>query len=229
MKRRRNALHPEAGQSLAEMTVITLILMIVLAAVVGAFLTVQRTSDEIDNRFENTGEAQKLIAATTKDVRTATPLSAGTSPFILADKRRMTFYANLNFTPGSSQTLPNKVDILIDSSNPAAPVLKEYVWVPTNPSGATPIYASTGPNGGATSLRLVGQYVANAASDPIFRYFDADGVELASPLSATDQLKVRTIKIALSVRKQTTRAVAPVRVESTVRLANVIYGNLTAS
>ena len=219
----------EAGQSLVEMMVVVSILLLVLAIITGAFLTVQRTSDEIDNRFENTGEAQKLIAATTKDVRTATPLSAGTSPFILADKRRMTFYANLNFTPGSSQTLPNKVDILIDSSNPAAPVLKEYVWVPTNPSGATPIYASTGPNGGATSLRLVGQYVANAASDPIFRYFDADGVELASPLSATDQLKVRTIKIALSVRKQTTRAVAPVRVESTVRLANVIYGNLTAS
>ncbi len=107
-------------------------------------------------------------------------------------------------------------------------MLKEYIWVPTNngsTTDATPIYTTT-----ATSLRLVGQYVANTASDPIFRYFDADGVELTSlPLSAADQIKVRTIKISLSVRKQTNRAVQPTRVESTVRLANVIYGNLTAS
>ena len=68
------------------------------------------------------------------------------------------------------------------------------------------------------------------ASDPIFRYFDANGVELtATPLVAADQIMVRTVKIALSVRKQTTRAVQPTRVENTVRLANVIYGNLTAS
>ena len=90
---------------------------------------------------------------------------------------------------------------------------------------ATPIY-TTAP----TTLRLVGQYVANSASDPIFQYYDADGVALTSlPLNAQDQLLVRTIKISLSVRKQTSRTVQPTRVESTVRLANVIYGNLTAS
>ena len=218
----------EAGQSLVEMIVVVSIFLVVMATITGAFFTVQRTSDEIDNRFENIGEAQKLIAATTRDVRTATPVAAGGSPFLVADKRRMTFYANLNFAAGSAQTLPNKVDILIDSTNPAAPVLKEYIWVPTNasdPAASSPTYNAT-----ATTLRLVGQYVANVASDPIFRYFDANGVELtAMPLVAADQIMVRTVKIALSVRKQTTRAVQPTRVKNTVRLANVIYGNLTAS
>lgn len=225
----------QSGQSLVEMLVVVLVLGLVLTAVTASFLSVQRSSDEIDNRFENTGEAQKLIAALTKDVRTATPLSAGTSPFLTgageggADKRRITFYGDLNFVTGASPRFPNKIDLLIDSTNPAAPVLKEYIWVPTNNSttDAAPIY-----NVAATSLRLVGQYVANATVDPIFRYYDGSNpvpAELPAPLSAQDQLKVRTIKISLSVRKQTTRAVQPVRVESTIRLANVIYGNLTAS
>jgi Tfp pilus assembly protein PilW len=228
MNRIRIDVRRQSGQSLVELLVVVFIFILVLAAITGAFLSVQRTSDEIDNRFENVGEAQKLIAALTKDVRTATPLSAGNSPFLLADKRQITFYGDLNYTSGVDPRFPNKIDLLIDSTNPAAPVLKEYIWVPTNngsTTDATPTYATT-----ATSLRLVGQYVANTASDPIFRYFDADGVELTSlPLSAADQIKVRTIKISLSVRKQTNRAVQPTRVESTVRLANVIYGNLTAS
>lgn len=230
----------QSGQSLVEMMVVVLVLGLVLATVTAAFLSVQRTSDEIDNRFENTGEAQKLIAALTKDVRTATPLTAGTSPFLTgpgeggADKRRMTFYGDLNFVTGATPRFPNKIDLLIDTTNPAAPVLKEFIWVPTNNNtlDAAPNYNAT-----ATSLRLVGQYVANAAIDPIFKYYDGSNppVELipqTSPavgLSLADQLKVRTVKIALSVRKQTSRAVQPVRVESTVRLSNVIYGNLTAS
>ena len=93
----------------------------------------------------------------------------------------------------------------------------------------TPNYTTT-----ATSLRLVGQYVANTASDPIFRYFDADGAgaRRRCPLVAAragGQIKVRTIKIALVGPQADQRAVQPMRVESTVRLANVIYGNLTAS
>lgn len=234
MNRFRPIARRQQGQSLIEMLVVVFILGLVLAAITGAFLVVQRSSDEIDNRFENTGEAQKLIAALTKDVRTATPLSAGTSPFLLAAKRQITFYGDLNYATGVDPRFPNKIDLLIDSANPAAPVLKEFIWVPTNNGSTTdaaPIYTGAS---SPTSLRLVGQYVANAANDPIFRYYDADGTELipqTSPpgLSAADQLSVRTIKISLSVRKQTTRTVQPIRVESVVRLANVIYGNLTAS
>jgi type II secretory pathway pseudopilin PulG len=226
----------EAGQSLVEMLVVVSIFLLVMATITGAFLTVQRSSDEIDNRFENTGEAQKLISALTKDLRTATPLSAGASPFLVADKRRITFYGNLNFVSGATPRFPNKIDLLIDATIPAAPVLKEYIWVPTNNSSTTD--AAPNYTAAATSLRLVGQYVANAATDPIFRYFDGAGAELGLPTSVppaslplvpADQIKVRTIKIALAVRKQTTRSVQPMRVESTIRLANVIYGNLTAS
>lgn len=227
MNRARAHIRGQVGQSLVEMIVVVFIFVLVMTTVTGAFLSVHRTTDEIDNRFENTGEAQKLIAALTKDVRTATPLSSGNSAFLLADKRQITFYGDLNYVTGVDPRFPNKVDLLIDSTNPAAPVLNEYIWVPTNngTTDATPIY-TTAP----TTLRLVGQYVANSASDPIFQYYDADGVALTSlPLNAQDQLLVRTIKISLSVRKQTSRTVQPTRVESTVRLANVIYGNLTAS
>jgi type II secretory pathway pseudopilin PulG len=218
-----------------EMTIVLFIFAIVMAALFASFMTFQRTADEVDNRVENTGEAQKLISALSKDIRTAAPLTAGTSPFLLADTRRITFYGDLNYTAGVDPRFPNKIDLLIDATAPDTPVLKEYIWVPTNNGSTTasaPTYATA-----PTSLRLVGQYVANDASDPIFRYYDANGAELVplgptpgpAGLSASDQRAVRMIKISLSVRKQTIRTIQPVRVETTVRLPNVIYGNLTAS
>lgn len=215
----------QQGQSLAELMVVTLVLTIIVAAITGAFISAQKTADEADNRLENLQEAQRLVSAASRDVRTATPLAAGQSPFLSAEKRRMLFYGQLNFTSGSTQTLPNKVEITVDTTNPAAPVLKELVWVPVNPTAASPTYTTT-----PTTTRFVGQYVQNQVNDPIFRYYDADGNELTSvPLNASDQLKVRTVGIALSIRKQTNRVVQPTRVETTVRLTNVIYGNLTSS
>lgn len=225
------------GQSLVELMVVVLVLGVIMTAIVSSFISTQDTADRVDNRLENIGEAQKLIEATSKDIRTATPLKAGESPFVTtvpnhASARELVFYANLNPDTTVNQSLPNKVRIYIDSSNPASPVLKEVVWEPTNKAdlaATVPIYPTA-----HTNLRLVGQYVANAANDPIFRFFDIDGDELiplttTGLLSATDQIAVRKVRISLSVRKATGRKVKPTRVETTVRLANVVYGNLTAT
>ncbi len=105
------------------------------------------------------------MAVLTKDTRTAVRLQAGTSPFILADKNEVTFYANLNTTDA-----PKKVHIFIDSASQ----LKEEVWAGT---GTKPNYTFPG----AAKTRLVGRFVANNASKPIFEYLDDANNVLPTP------------------------------------------------
>ena len=67
--------------------------------------------------------------------------------------------------------------------------------------------------------------MANTSSQPLFTYYDGSGNVLTPPtngsLSAANQRAVRSIKIALDVRKSTGRSVKPSHVETTVILSNL--------
>jgi hypothetical protein len=158
------------------------------------------------------------MAVSTKDVRTATRLQAGTSPFTLANARELIFYANLNNDGSNSSVVengPRRVRIYIDASSQ----LIEEVVKP-DASSVPPNYTY---NGTATR-RFVGRYVANAASVPIFRYFDGTGNELTpAPLSAGGLLAVNSVQITLSIRRATTFPIADTTLVNTVRLPNVDY------
>jgi hypothetical protein len=80
-------------------------------------------------------------------------------------------------------------------------------------------------NGAATN-RFVGRFIANTATNPIFRYYDSNGNELtAAPLSASDRLAVDSVQVMLSIRKSTSLKVANTTLLNTVRLPNVDYQN----
>ena len=104
----------------------------------------------VEKRLGNLDEARMLMAVTTKDVRTATRLQAGTSPFVLANKREVIFYANLN-NDGSSGSVvdngPRRVRIYVDTNNQ----LIEEVVKP-DASSVPPAYTYTG----AAARRYVG-------------------------------------------------------------------------
>ena len=114
------------------------------------------------------------MAVTTKDLRTATRLQAGTAPFVAGQDRDVTFYANLNNTTGG----PRKIRIYVDSSSE--------------------LIARRGPRTSARSspeLHLHRDIVACATSaatsptpptQPIFEYYDINGTQLPTPLSARE-------------------------------------------
>lgn len=233
----------QGGQSLIEMITVVAIFLVVMAVIVSAFLLTQKTSDVMDNRFENQGEAQKLIAALSRDVRTATKLAPSSAnpdptPFLCARRDRIVFYANLSFVQAATAVSnaergwPDIIDLMIDTSDPKAPSLREYTWVATNTadmSASAPTYSATPTCSGLptnyTALRMVGQYIANPPSTPIFTYYDGAGNVLTPPangsLSVANQRLVRRIKITLDVKKSTGRNVRPTRVETTVFLSNL--------
>jgi Tfp pilus assembly protein PilW len=204
----------ERGTTLVELAATMMLLSIVMMFV---YQTVDTTTNAVSGqvaRLVNLDEARTLMAVTTKDLRTATRLTAGTSPFVLGQDREVQFYANLNNTTGG----PRKIRIYVDSSN----VLISQIWSP-DANSVAPNYTYTG----SPSLRFVGRYIANPVSQPIFEYYDINGAKLTTPLNAAGLLAVYSVKVTLSVRKQTTLPLRAVTVVNQVRLPNVDYQPVT--
>jgi hypothetical protein len=217
-RRRGTRCRGSRGQSLFELVAVVTILGIVLTMVYQGINSAGQALGGTEKRLANLDEARILMAVSTKDVRTATRLTAGTSPFTLADKREVIFYANLNNNGASASVVnngPRRVRIYVD---PSSQLIEEVVK--PDASSVPPAYTYNG----AATKRFVGRFVANPASEPIFRYYDTNGDELTNvPLSATDRLAVNSVKITLSIRKSTTFPIASTTLINTVRLPNVDY------
>ena len=215
---RRARCRGSRGQSLFEIMVVCALLGVVLTVVYQGVNSAGQAISGTEKRLANLDEARVLMAVTTKDVRTATRLQAGTSPFATANKRELIFYANLNNNGASGSVVdngPRRVRIYVDANSQ----LIEEVVKP-GASSVPPAYTYNG----VATRRFVGRYVANTAGNPIFRYYDSDGDELtATPLSANDRLAVHSVKITLAIRKSTTFPIADTTLVNTVRLPNVDY------
>jgi hypothetical protein len=203
----------ERGQSsMGEVMVTVLLLGIVMTFVYKAIDTTQYAIAGETARLANLDEARTLMAVTTKDLRTATRLVPGTSPFVAATYNEVTFYANLNNTSGG----PRKIRIFVDPSSE----LVAQAWTPDSGS-VSPNYTYTG----TPAPRYVGRFVTNTTTaQPIFQYFAQNSTTpMTTPLSAADLLAVYSVKVTLVVRKQTTLPLRPVTLVNQVRLPNVDY------
>jgi hypothetical protein len=207
----------EAGVSLIETAAVLMIMGIVMTFVGQAFVSVHSDATGADIRLQNLDEARILINTLTKDVRTAAMITGGSTPFVLAEPTKLTFYGNLNTT-----TVPNKIEIYLDSTNPSAPVLFEKI-TPPDPGTSPPTY-----NTQPAKTRLVGKYVVNTNNLPLFIYYDAN-IAAISPiapavgLSASQMLQIRSVGISLAVRKATSRSVPATTIMNRVRLPNVYF------
>jgi hypothetical protein len=203
--------------TLPEVAVVAVIMSIVLGFALQAVAVFERAATGGIRRLENLDEARVLMQVITKDVRTAAKLDAGTAPFLVADDNTLTFYANIDLTT----SCPKKIRLYVNAK-------KELIEEVTQPnSGNTPpscLYTQNSP-----TTRLVGQYVANTASQPIFTYYyDNSGLPTAytttdTPLTTAQRLLVNAVGIRLAIRKDTNLNVAYTTLMNRVRLPNVYY------
>ena len=205
----------QRGSQLLEMVVTVSLLSIVLVALYGGIDSTTNGLVGAGTRLQNLDEARVLMAQTSKDMRTATRLGAGTSPFIFASDNEATFYANLETT-----TAPKKVHLYVDPTSE----LVEQVWN-ADAGSVAPNYTYTG----TPFVRFVGRYVVLSHGTPLFTYLDVNGNVLShTPLSASDLLAVRAVRITLVVKKSTAFVMAPVTLVNRVRLPNLDYAAANA-
>lgn len=205
-----------------EVIIATAILSIVVAFVMTGFSAFQSAQATDDIKLQNLDEARLLMDTVSKDLRTATYVQAGSPAFTTADVTHVVFTANLLTT-----TDPNQVEIYIDTTNPNTPYLVEKVETPDPGSCATSC-TYTGAPGSVTTTRFVGKYVTNNSSNPLFTYYDSNGVQLIPPsgqtaLSSSQLIQINSIKINLSVRKGTSRTIPSTTLVNTVTLPNLYY------
>lgn len=202
----------ERGMSVIELATVVALLGLVLATVYGSLNSASDTVSGTNERLRNLGEARTLMAVASKDVRTAARLTAGTSPFTIAEGNLIEFYANLDTTGA-----PKKVRISIDTQDR----LIEDVWTA---SGTAPNYTYPG----APVTRLVGHFVANDAANPLFTYYDDNGDVLSpAPLDAADRLAVKQVGITLAVKRTSAFNDEVTTIVNRVRLPNLDYNAAT--
>lgn len=187
------------------------LLSVVMVMIYATMASGSNAVNGTEQRLINLGEARLVMATASKDIRTATRLTADTVPFTVADSHEVAFYANLNPTTG-----PKLVRIWVDDQT-------QLVEEITDPDATSipPAYTYTD---NPPRRRFVGQYVANAADQPIFTYKDADGNVLGPlPLNQARRNQVRSVEINLSIRKSTNLSVAATTLVNEVRLPNLGY------
>lgn len=197
-----------AVELLISMTVFSLVLTFTFTFVQSAW----RQTLGVERRHENLSEARIIMANLTKDIRTAARLTPDTSPFTIGKDFEVQFYANLLPTTG-----PRRVRLYVDGSG-------RLVQETLKPDGGSepPNYTYTG----VPVQRILGSYVANPPSRPIFVYYDAAETALSTPLDASQMLAVEAVGVTLSIRRTTNLQVAPTTVIDRVRLPNVDYNPL---
>ena len=206
------------GLSVTELMVTIMLLGVVLALSMTAFMSLQNATTGANERSLNMGQARLLMQRTTRDLRTAVRLQSDQSPFTLAKANEAKFYANL-----SSSGAPSLIRVYVDSSS-------RLVEERTDAGGTSPNWTFTG----AAKFRYVAEYVTNAGSPtaPPFAYYDKAGATLpfdasCACLTAGDLLRIDSVGITFSVRHTTKLSVAPTTLVSRVTLPNVDYLPLT--
>jgi type II secretory pathway pseudopilin PulG len=146
---RRRAGHGEDGITMVEMTVVVALLGLVLAMAMQGLISYERAAAAADTRQQDLDEARTAMAVLTKDLRTATELTAATATDV-------TFTALLN----TGSTAPaNQVRLYVDSSG----VLREAVTPPDDPTASPLAYTGT------PTTRVVGRGLVDTGTLLSFR------------------------------------------------------------
>jgi type II secretory pathway pseudopilin PulG len=114
---------------MVEMAVVIALLGLVLAMAMQGLVSYQRATAAADTRQQNLEQARTVMAVLTKDLRTATGLTAATATGV-------TFTALLDV---GSTAPPNQVRLYVDGSG----VLREAVTVPDDPTASPITYTGT--------------------------------------------------------------------------------------
>jgi hypothetical protein len=207
--------------SIVEAVMVMALLSLVLTIFLTSFNSFQLEATGADNRLQNLDEGRILMQVSSKDIRTATPLTAGTSPFLLAKDMEVKFYGMVDPTVIIGSTYgPNLVRFYVNSTNPAAPVLIEEVTAPDSNS-VPPAWTYTT---NTPKVRLVGKYVVNTGAVPIFTYYDVNGTLLGpTPLNAAQMLSVRAVGITVVVRRTASQYLPSTTLTTRVTLPNVYF------
>jgi hypothetical protein len=195
------------------MMIATALLSLVTAAAFGVVNVMSNQAMATTDRFTAQGEGQTIADRITKDLRTAVAPTSTTAAFASATATDVVFYASLNDLAG-----PAAGPVRLHAYTSLVPGTSVYVFHEdaTIPGGAAGAYTYT-----STPIsRIDGEYIDT--SQPIFTYYDSDGLPIPLPITTTNDLNsIDAVGLKLRIR---VHPHSPVVVISTrIHIRNVDY------
>jgi hypothetical protein len=218
----------ERGSMLVEMVVTILLLGIVMATVYTGISTLTGAAEGTNVRLQNLDESRLIMAATTKDIRTATTPTASAAAFLTAKPDEIRFYANVN----NSGAAASIVRLYVNANTE---LVEEYTPA-TKADGSACTQQPCVYDPADTAVRFVGRYVVNdddtPAAERLFTYLDVNGTVLSPVdpdvgLDADQALQVRSVRVQLAVSKTQAFNATVTWMQNTVGLPNVAFQQAT--
>lgn len=173
------------GFTLAETVVVIAIVSVVSLAVMNLITFFYKSNAYVFQQTAALDSAHRGISQSFKNIREASYGDDGAFPIGLAATSSITFYADVD-NDGPIE----RVRVYLQGAT-------LYRGI-TNSTGSPPSYT-----GQTETLSTIATTVVNATSTPIFRYYDAAGVELTAPINVSD---IASISTELSVDLNPSRA-----------------------
>jgi type II secretory pathway pseudopilin PulG len=191
----------ERGFTIIETIIASMVSLIVIASVGTALIATINTSQQTSNRLDATNSGRLAMDSMTRVLRAAvTPsqlndLSSADAAFLNGTTTSVQFYSDLQ---NSGNTVgPSRVTLTLSSGiltmtvqppNAHAATDFNYQWC--TPGTGCPVQTTT----------LARGIVTPGGTIPaVFKYYDASGNTLATPLSSTDLAAVDSIDLAVTI------------------------------
>ncbi|MBY0110883.1 type II secretion system GspH family protein [Patescibacteria group bacterium] len=155
--------------------------------------------------FESTSaleNSRRALSTSVENLREATYGEDGAYPLIAAATSSVTFHADID-----ADNSVERVRFFISNGT--------FYRTTTNPGGNPPSYT-----GQTAATSTVIAYVRNATSTPFFRYFDATGAELATPI---DIGSVTQVLVRVDIDLNPNRAPEIFTLSGRATLRNVVH------
>lgn len=207
----------ESGVTLTELIVTTALMSMLLVMIMTIFITFTRTFADERSATSNTASATVAMNELTRVIRSGTANPVGPSApadpvFSFAGSERVVLQAYLDTDAASPE--PVKVEFLITTDR----TLVERRWDARATSGYF-TFSST-----MASERTVVRQIATGTT-PVFRYFDADNVELTPPVGGSLTLiqrnAVAAVKVSMTIQTDPTGRAKTASLENTVGIPNL--------
>ena len=189
------------------MLVAMMLLSIVMAAIYGVWFGLQLTYAFTEDDMRAQEQSRTAMGEMVELIRTArlpevAPWEFLRATIVYADSTSILFWSDADRHDN------HDLELVRYRVNTANRTLYRDTW---DVSGTTIVAGS--------SVRLVGQWVSNSDSLPLFSYADANGEELSSPVSSP--MNIRTISIGLRVDIVTDKAPIAHELTSVVQPRNL--------
>lgn len=183
----RHRLSRDQGFTLVEVLIAMMLMVVVVVAVYAVWFGLQRSYQFTEDDMRAQQEARTALNEMVEFIRTARqPVSAPSDAL------------DLIIVAADDNSLVCWTDVDRDDAHDL-----ELVRFRVNATEQT-LYRDTSQTGDSTfasgtSIRMVGRWLSNGDSLPLFTYTDASGVELSTPLSTADLIQIRAIAIDLRI------------------------------